>query len=98
MRPRFLRLVAPWFSKMKEPRENRHRDSGVDGGSGPLVPAPDLLAELVHRHGVIDALVVAGDHVEIIEAEPVLRTRAVLEGPRDGARSRRLSRGGRDPE
>src|SRR5690606_525517 len=42
-------------------------------------PLADQLAELIHRHGVAVAVVVSGDGVEVVKAQPVLHPPFYLE-------------------
>ena len=51
---------------------------GVVRLSSCLTMFPDLAAQLIHGHGVVRAVVITRDDVEVVEPEPVLRASRVL--------------------
>ena len=48
-----------------------NEETNIDAFGG---PGGDALAQLVHAHGVHGAAVVARDHVEVVQPDPVLLT------------------------
>ncbi len=55
------------------------------GARLPVAIHSDLAREIVNRHGVVGASIVAGNDVEIVQPEPILRTGASSQAKQHGA-------------